>query len=434
MKSKKIKRQFLIGIFLASLLNIIILWLVIFLQLSPMFNKVKAVKQEIIDEQMKKEYPSLEALEKEIVEVAHLQNLVLQVENIEQKIVISSKSNQQKELLLFAFLVKVKDEGYMIKAYPPSSIKLSTFFLRLLLLQTIIVTMIMGLAFLFTRQKIFKPVDKIITDIRNYKFGTKPIRNPLSSEFDLIQNEFVNLTDLLDEKKKEQQRIIASISHDMKTPLTSIIGYSSLMTDASSLEEIKIYNQKVSERALHMKNLLETFDDYLVNYDQLPLKLDTIQIKDLVQDLESEYKVELANKNITFSVHTKIDEAYLSIDILKLKRVFSNLISNSVRYLPKKGKITVEILQEKGKKDFVTFFVSDNGKGVDELILKQVFDPFFTTDSSRKISGLGLSICKELIEMHKGTIQAYNQNGFVVVFTIPCEKKKKRKRRTLNNS
>ena len=68
--------------------------------------------------------------------------------------------------------------------------------------------------------------------------------------------------------------------------------------------------------------------------------------------------------------------------------------------------------------------VSDNGKGVDENILDKIFDPLFTTDNSRKISGLGLSICREFVEMHGGTIKAYNNLGLTIEFTIPKEQTK----------
>ena len=73
------------------------------------------------------------------------------------------------------------------------------------------------------------------------------------------------------------------------------------------------------------------------------------------------------------------------------------------------------------------FKVSDNGPGVDENIINKIFDPLFTTDSSRKISGLGLSICKEFVEMHNGQIEAHNDNGLIIDFTIPKTKRNTKK-------
>ena len=106
----------------------------------------------------------------------------------------------------------------------------------------------------------------------------------------------------------------------------------------------------------------------------------------------------------------------INIDVLKIKRVFSNIISNSIKYVPKKGIIHISIQK---KNNFIEFFVADNGTGVDKENIDKIFDPFFTTDTSRKISGLGLSICKEFIEIHGGSIKATNHNGLVIHFKLP---------------
>lgn len=160
----------------------------------------------------------------------------------------------------------------------------------------------------------------------------------------------------------------------------------------------------------------------MLNQEKISLDLSLIQIKDLVNQLNDDYKIELENNNITFTITTKIPEVYLNVDILKIKRVFSNMISNSTRYLKNGGEIKIDITQEDNN---VKFIVRDNGPGVKEDIISKIFDPLFTTDSSRKISGLGLSICKEFIEMHGGTLKAYNDEGLVLEFILPKLKIKK---------
>ena len=192
----------------------------------------------------------------------------------------------------------------------------------------------MLLIFLFAKDKIIKPVNRIIENIRNYKFGKRPSRVVIDNEFSLIQNEFVSLVDSLEEEKKEQNRIIASISHDIKTPLTSILGYSNLIEEEKlTKEEIKKYNQKIYEKALHLKNILATFDDYLVNQREQKLELTSIKIKDLVKEIEKDYKLELENNGVELVIKTDIEESTITLDITKFKRIISNLISNSMRYL-----------------------------------------------------------------------------------------------------
>ena len=105
----------------------------------------------------------------------------------------------------------------------------------------------------------------------------------------------------------------------------------------------------------------------------------------------------------------------------KIKRVFSNIISNSVKYISSEGEIKIEL---NNNKENITFSISDNGSGVKEEIIDKIFNPLFTTDSSRKNSGLGLSIVKENILLHKGNIKAYNNNngGLTIEFSLPKQK------------
>ena len=137
--------------------------------------------------------------------------------------------------------------------------------------------------------------------------------------------------------------------------------------------------------------------------------------------------VEIAKKdkrvNIDFKIKTNCEKEKLNVDILKMKRVFSNIISNSIKFVPENGKISIDISKQD---DYIVFLISDNGKGVEEENINKIFDPFFTTDAGRKISGLGLSICKEFVEIHNGTISAYNDNGFVIKIKLPVYKEKER--------
>ena len=109
---------------------------------------------------------------------------------------------------------------------------------------------------------------------------------------------------------------------------------------------------------------------------------------------------------------------YINIDVSKIKRVISNIIQNSIRYIKENGKIIIDIDYEN---DNFIFKISDNGTGVKKEILDKIFDPLYTTDTSRKISGLGLSVCKEFITLHNGKIYAYNNelNGLTIKFIIP---------------
>ena len=409
MKKKSISKKILIALIFITTVNIFTLALWFLCNVEPMVNKKRYLKKEIVTKEIKDNYQSFDDLIIALDKIKKEKEITFSIEK--------EKINKDKQdLYLFSKKVFIDDEPYIVSAYFYKNMSILRLILELLVLQSILLTICMLLVFLFARDKIIKPVNKIIEAIRNYKFGKKPEAVPLENEFALIQNEFVALVDSLEEEKKEQNRIIASISHDIKTPLTSIIGYSDLIEeDDLTKEEIKKYNQKIYGKALHLKNVLATFDDYLINQKGQKLKLTAIKIKDLVEEIEKDYKLELMNNGVELVIKTNIEKEIIKLDIVKFKRIISNLISNSMRYLNENGCILIEITSDK---DNFFFHFKDNGQGVDEKIIDKIFEPLFTTDNSRKISGLGLSICKEFVLMHEGSITGYNDNGFNIDFSI----------------
>ena len=409
MKKKSISRKILISLIFITTVNILTLGLWFLCNVEPMVNRKKALKKEIVTKEIKDNYQSLD-------------NLIFDLDNIKKEKEITFSIEKEKalkdkqDLYLFSKKVLINNESYIVNAYFYKNMSILKLIIELLAFQSILLTICMFLVFLFARDKIIKPVNKIIDAIRNYKFGKKPEPVSAENEFALIQNEFVSLVDSLEEEKKEQNRIIASISHDIKTPLTSILGYSNLIEEENlTKEEIKKYNQKIYEKALHLKNVLATFDDYLINQKEQKLELTSIKIKDLVEEIEKDYKLELMNNGVELIIKTSLEKEIIKLDIVKFKRIISNLISNSMRYLNADGEVLIEITSDK---DNYFFHFKDNGPGVEEKILDKVFEPLFTTDNSRKISGLGLSICKEFVLMHGGSITGYNDNGFNIDFSI----------------
>lgn len=414
MNRKSLEKRLIFAVIVASIINIFILLLWFFIRINPIISNLHEFRSDTINKEIKEEYNSLDNLYKDIKKTASKHDLIIIVEDIDGRLVYGKKI--KTDIALINKVVMVDNKAYLLRLYFDNKISIRKIIKELLTLQIVVMLIILIITFLYTREMILKPVNSLISDIRNYKLGKKIKRRKLHNEFDLIVNEFANLTDRLDKEKREQTRIIASISHDIKTPLTSIIGYSNLLKEQNLDKDTLKYNQKINDKAIDIKEILETFDDYLLNEENVSLDKSLIQIKDLVHEINNDYKIELDNKGIEFTVVTDVDDEYINIDLLKMKRVLSNMIQNSTRYLKDNGKISMEITKDK---DNYIFLVSDNGPGVDEEIIDKIFDPLFTTDSSRKISGLGLSICREFIEMHGGNIKAYNNNGLVIEFTIP---------------
>ena len=289
--------------------------------------------------------------------------------------------------------------------------------------ELLIIVILGATGILSANKKILEPLTQLSKDFSNYKLGILPKKRKIGSAIDYIQNDFVELVDKLEEEKTKQNTIIASISHDIKTPLTSILGYSELASKESTSQKSKEkYINTIHNQALVMKEIVEEFDDYLSCNIKDEKKVEKIAIYYLVAYLNNYYKEDLKEKNIDLKIKTDCPNLLIEVDLSKFKRVFSNIITNSIRHYNKDKKILlININAEKNGK--IKFEIADNGSGCKEDLVK-IFDPLYTTDKSRKISGLGLSICKEIIESHNGTIKAINNKlgGFSIIFIIDSYK------------
>ncbi|MEG0909897.1 MAG: HAMP domain-containing sensor histidine kinase, partial [Bacilli bacterium] len=269
-------------------------------------------------------------------------------------------------------------------------------------------------------RKLLIPISNLRKDMLAYKYGTIPTKREKNTSIDELQNNFIDLTEALESEKEKQNQIIASISHDIKTPLTSIMGYASRLENVSlTPEKEKEYITKINSKSLVMKDIINEFDDYLGCNLKDNIKREVITIKELIISLKNDFEDDLKEQHIKLKIKNKTNiNNKITIDIIKIKRVFNNIISNSIRYLDKTNK---QIVITISKKDNLFYFeIEDNGKGAEPEIIEKIFDPLFTTDTSRKISGLGLSICNQIVKIHGGTIKAINNNvgGLTIIFTI----------------
>lgn len=289
------------------------------------------------------------------------------------------------------------------------------------LYEIIIVSCVIIMLFFISSKQLINPIDTITKDINAYKFGKRPFKRKMPKNMQQIQNAFVDMVDSLELEKENQNRIIASISHDIKTPLTSVIGYADRLKNSNLSEDKKQkYVDKIYNKALTMKAVLEEFDDYQSCNIKETLKLEKVTIKSILEYVKKDFEDDLLDKKIKLSIKTNCNEKSVNVDLVKLKRVFSNVITNSVTHFKgNEGIINVNITSQA---NLIRFEISDNGGGIaDEKDLKRIFEPLYTSDPSRKISGLGLSICKQIISSLDGRIYAKNNSigGLSIVFVLP---------------
>lgn len=230
----------------------------------------------------------------------------------------------------------------------------------------------------------------------------------------------MRLKETQEEKADQEQKnreLISNISHDLKTPITSIKGYVEGILDgvADTPEKMDKYVRTIYNKATDMDRLINELTTYShVENDRIPYKFLRINVADYFDDCVEEVGLDLEQRGIEFNYTNMISPETLVIaDPEQLKKVINNIISNSVKYMDKSHKvIEIRILDEI---DSIRIEIEDNGKGIPQQDLQRIFDRFYRTDTSRNSaqggSGIGLSIVKKIIEDHGGYIWATGKEG-----------------------
>ena len=218
-------------------------------------------------------------------------------------------------------------------------------------------------------------------------------------------------------QEKQNRELLSNISHDLKTPITSIKGYVEGLIDgvANTPEKQDKYIRTIYNKANDMDHLIDELTLYSrIDSDRVPYNFHRINVGDYFGDCVEEIGMDLESRGIELGYSNLIaPETRIIADPEQLKRVINNIVGNSVKYLDKPhGRIVFRLLDEE---DSIRVEVEDNGKGIAPRDIPYIFDRFYRTDSSRNSakggSGIGLSIVKKIIEDHGGYIWATSTLG-----------------------
>jgi signal transduction histidine kinase len=232
---------------------------------------------------------------------------------------------------------------------------------------------------------------------------------------------FNQMSSDLDRLNRSRQQMTADIAHDLRTPLTVIGGYVESMQDGV-LKPTPERLETIHTEVQHLQRLVEDLRTLSqADAGELTLNLATVRPSTLLERMSKSYG-HLAGQN-KVSLETCIEAGLpkIRVDPDRMAQVFGNLISNSLRYTPKNGKIT---LAAKREETSIAFTVEDNGTGIQADALPYIFDRFYRADSSRhqgEASGLGLAIAKSITEAHGGTISAESRpsDGTIIKILLP---------------
>ena len=219
------------------------------------------------------------------------------------------------------------------------------------------------------------------------------------------------------ESEKKNLEMISNITHDLKTPITSIQGYVEGIMDgvADTPEKMDKYIRTIYNKTNELNRLINELGIYSkLDSNRIPYHFLRMNVHDFFQDCVEEVGLDLESKNIKLDFSNLVDaDTQIIADPEQLRRVISNIIGNSVKYLEREdGRIEIRILDEL---DSIRVEIEDNGKGISQKDLGKIFERFYRTDSSRNSgtggSGIGLSIVKKIIEDHGGYIWATSKEG-----------------------
>ena len=224
--------------------------------------------------------------------------------------------------------------------------------------------------------------------------------------------------------EKARTDMISGISHDLRTPLTSVKGYIKGIKDgvANTSEKQEQYLNIAYKKACEMDILLQNlFYFSKLDTGNMPFYKQDIELSKWISSYVKEKSEELLQKNIILIFEPDRFEHKVSIDVEQIKRVFDNVIENSVKYVDVDDIILeLRLFKEDTK---VCICISDNGHGIEDEKLPLLFEQFYRGDESRNSkndgNGLGLYICKYIVEEHGGTIEAKNQNGLSIYIQLP---------------
>lgn len=328
---------------------------------------------------------------------------------------------------------------------------------RLLLASLITISILMTVLYIMMKELVLRPVDQLKRSITDFSKGERPQTNviatgdelqDLSSSFvemsksiaeyhDGLEREVrkatarlekanVSLTEL-NEKKSD---FIAKISHELRTPMTSIKGAMDYLSakipqtaegekDTAEIMEFLDVIKKNADRLIRLVN--DTLDLERIESGILDLHFSRVDILSLIKEVIISFQAITGEMNITFNIKAN-PEVFVDVDEDMIRQVLINLVSNAINYSPDNSEVGFSVT-ELGQ--FARVTLTDEGPGIPERVREKIFDKFYTI-GKRYGTGLGLAICRGIIEAHGGEIMASSregEKGSTISFTIPrCEK------------
>ena len=262
--------------------------------------------------------------------------------------------------------------------------------------------------------EVYKSLDSVLKDDKVIKLPSEV--SSFSDKLNDIKNDYIRSKNSEKEALQKKNDLIMYMAHDLKNPLTSIIGYLTLLNDEKNISK-KTQNKYIKialDKALRVEDLTNQFFDITrYNLREMPINKQEINLAYLLKQLVDEYYPVLNKHNLKCNL-TVPDKLMYMGDGDKLARAFDNLLKNAINYSYPNTEIYIELKQD-DKKIMISF--KNKGDKIPKYKLDKIFEKFYRVDDSRASTsggaGLGLAITKEIIELHNGKITVKNDDEFI---------------------
>lgn len=279
------------------------------------------------------------------------------------------------------------------------------FILKPFFISGFLILLFLGLLLIPYSLYIIKPYNKLMKSIQQVSQGdfSALVEVKKQSEFSDLADAFNNMTYKIQEMIQEKQRLIADVSHELRSPLTRMrVGMEILQKDPEGRK--KYIDKAILEIDNLNKMIQEILDVSKLELDY-NLELEKVNFIDFIKSNLEENQILFQENNIKIKTEFQSNEIFVNIDLKLMERVMNNILSNTVKYAPKNSIVTLKVINEN---KFLTLTIKDQGQGIKPEDYEKIFEPFYRTDESRTRktggTGLGLAIVKKIISYHQGKV------------------------------
>lgn len=321
----------------------------------------------------------------------------------------------------------MRTRGYVSIHYPMDNIyeQREALLMRICVVFAVIFALSLLLLGLFT-VSVYIPLQKVITGAKEYASGNLKYNIDINTndEMGYLASTMNYMGDELERSNEYQKQFVANVSHDFRSPLTSIKGYAEAISDGTIPQEMyPKYLGIITSEAERLEKLTRSML-YLNNMDkQMMLNIESFDINAVIKDTAAVFEVICRQKKIQIELLLSGKNLYVSADKGKIQQVLYNLLDNAIKFSNKSSTIMIETTEKHGR---VYISVKDTGVGIPKEKQNKIWDRFYKIDISRgkdrKGTGLGLAIVKEIINAHEQNITVISTEGVGTEFIFTLNK------------